>query len=103
MNTESVVNMTDKPLSEFKDGDSLYIQKMPGGSSGHIVDLLCVFRGLYRGVVTADVVSVEPDWAGGWVGKRITAVAEKCYLWGVGEGEINPRCHWFKSSKGRAE
>ena len=100
MTSDSVVNMTGKPLSEFKDGDSLYVQKM---ESGYSVDLLCAFRGLVGGAVVADVVSVDPDYRWKWKGMRVRTVARKCFLWGVGEGEVNPRCHWFKSMRGSAE
>jgi hypothetical protein len=101
MDAERTINLTDKPLCEFKDGDTLYVTKTEGG---YPVDLLCAFRGLNGPVVIVDVIDVTPDYRSNWKGKRTTTVARKCWLWGP--DETNPRdsrCHWFKSLKTKAE
>jgi hypothetical protein len=100
MDAERPINLTDKPLCEFKDGDTLYVEKMEAGYS---VTLLCAFRGLNGRVVIVDVIDVTPDYRSNWKGKRTSTVARKCYLWGP--DETNPRdsrCHWFKSLKTKA-
>lgn len=100
MDAERTINLTDKPLCEFKDGDTLYVTKTEGG---YPVDLLCAFRGINRGSVIVDVLQFWPDYQRNWKGKRTTTVARKCWLWGPDEvDKTRLRCHWFKSLKTKA-
>lgn len=100
MEAERTANMTDMPLSGFKDGDTLYVQRM---EHGYTTFLLCAFRGLLGGgTVVADVLHVWPEYVKKWDGKRISTVTRKCFLWGKSEGEVDPRCHWFKNAREKA-
>ena len=85
--------------ADLKEGDIIYIQKLVGGFSH---DLVCNFISFKSGIVKAKVFDVKPDWAKQRYislgeGEVVTARANKCFLWGISEGEINPRCHWFKN------
>lgn len=102
MDEAMVVNLTDKPLNQFKDGDSLYIQKTESGFS---VNLLCAFRGLLGGntVIATVIHTYRAEYAGRWNLRRTSTVARKCFLWGATEGEDRPRCHWFQNAKTKAK
>ena len=95
---DKVVNLTDKPITEFVPGDTIYIKKMKGGFG---IIYLCRFVSFERGIVTGDVISCEPKWACSKheikKGVQLRARLSKCYLWGLfadDELEWN-HCHWF--------
>lgn len=94
-------NWKDKPLSEFKDGETLYVQKYEGN---YTYELLCAFRSLLGGcTVVVDVLSVDPTHSRRFYeGMRTTTVVRKCFLWGVSPGETRSRYHWFKKAKDKA-
>lgn len=95
-----VENLTDKPITEFVAGDTIYITKMKSGSQ---ILHLCRFVSYEKGIVTGDVTAFEPSWAYHAVdacrGIRIRARLAKCFLWGRSPGDKMdwPHCHWFDS------
>lgn len=100
MTNERKINLTSKPLCDFRAGDTLYIQKL---ERDHNYGYLCEFIELKRGIVVARIV--EPvRFSKLAAGCTITARPTSCYLWGHTEGEMicdkpHFRCHWFKNTK----
>jgi len=97
---ERIENLTEKPITEFIEGDTIYITKMMSGSS---ISHFCKFVSFERGVVTGDVISFSPNWVYHPVdfkrGIQVRARLAKCYLWGRKEDDSLdwPHCHWFDS------
>lgn len=97
-----VVNYTTKPITEFKPGDLINVQKMRGGHGGK---LYCQFVKYEKGIVTATVKG--HDSGAQWLpteftnpGSTVTARLSKCYLWGntPSDADFNmghPHCLWF--------
>ena len=88
-----------KSPADLKERDIIYIQKLVKGFSH---DLVCKFISFKSGIVRAKVFDVKPDcekqrYISLGEGEVVTARVDKCFLWGIKEGEINPRCHWFKN------
>lgn len=83
-------------ITDLKEGDVIYIQKMKSGFS---VTIEGSFISYEKGIVTAEAVSVYPDY---WkhdfkIGDIITARPRKCYLYGKRqENMLWSRCHWCK-------
>lgn len=97
---EQIQNLIDKPLQDFRNGDTLYIVKMYNGYS---YTYLCSFIS-YRGrTVKARIVEAITPYAKLKKGDIVTAVAKSCYLWGINPADsmfgLNryPRCNWFKN------
>jgi len=92
---KEVENLTLKPLSEFQQTDTLYIQKL---KNGYAISYLCSFECIKRGIVHGKIISATPDWVRPDVGSIITARPDKCSLWGILKGERHPRCFWFSDT-----
>jgi hypothetical protein len=93
---ERVANLTYKPLSEFEQGDTIYISKMHGGFQAIY---FCVFMGFERGIVKAIVKSDGATHGRYLVGEPITTKPNKCMVWGWGPNDNWDRIHWFKKIK----
>ena len=97
---DKIENLTDKPITDFVEGDTIYVSKMQGG---HQIIYLCKFVSFERGVVTGDVVDYSPDWAHRPFelerGLQVRARLNKCYLFGrLPGGNVKwPHAHWFDS------
>ena len=80
-------------ITYLKNGDVVYVQKMESGFS---VNYECKFISFEKGIVTAEIVDAEPEWAlRGKKGEKITARKGKCFLYGKAKNEDYTRCHWF--------
>lgn len=93
MNRETHNLDNNKPLSQFVEGDTLYIQ--PPGKFGY--SYLCSFISLNRGNVTAKIIEVPHVHLKAELGRILTTRAKKCYLWGK-DDESWARCHWFQNT-----
>jgi hypothetical protein len=82
---------------DLKVRDSLFMQKIL--FSDMLYSFECEFISFSKGIVSAKVVAVEPEYGVRHVGEVVTAKVSKCYLWGCGEGERYPRCHWFRKDE----
>ncbi len=94
----TVENLTDKPITEFVPGDTIYLTKMV---RGYRHTYLCKFVEYSRGCVTGDVIDYEPNWAHTEnelkQGIRVRVRLKNCHLWGVQHGSkiTWPYCHRF--------
>lgn len=80
-------------ITDLKKGDIIYVQKMESGFS---INYECKFISFKKGIVTAEIVDTEPEWAlCGKKGEKITARMCKCFLYGKAKNEEYTRCHWF--------
>ena len=97
---ERIDNLTEKPITEFVPGDTIYISKMENGRQ---IVYFSEFVSYERGVVRGKAIDWEPGWAGTHPhddGKEVKARLSKCYLWGIFPSDIKmgmkwPHCHWF--------
>jgi hypothetical protein len=88
----------DKKITDLKEGDSLYVQKLIGGFN---VSIECTFIKYKKGKVTAKIIRTDNQWISVntlYPTGILTAKPCKCYLWGLGD---DPRmswkhCHWCK-------
>lgn len=90
-------NLSDKPLRQFRPGETLYIKREVRGFS---CMLFCRFVEIKRGMVHAEVICPDnqPEYRGRFPeGTPLAVRANACFLWGVrpGPGPKTPKCHWF--------
>lgn len=81
-------------ITDLKKGDVIYVQKMESGFS---INYECKFISFKKGIVTAEIVDTEPDWAlRDKKGEKITARKSKCFLYGKGKNNKWTKFHWFR-------
>lgn len=92
--THEIENLSDRNVRTFTKTDTVYISKLEGGYSLHY---LCKFNRIENGCVVGNAISCSPTWGmhRSSVGIEIKSRITKCYLWGKGQGDAHPRCHWF--------
>lgn len=82
-------NYTDKPITEFKDGDTIFIQENKAGfSTNYLVEFKSFERGMVKGIV---LNSDRTRYMTSHIGMEISGRISKCYTW-LNRGG----CHWFK-------
>jgi hypothetical protein len=87
-----IENLTYKPLSEFKEGDTIYISKV---HNGYQAIYYCEFKRIERGIVHATIKGQANTHGVLMDGDTITTRPTKCMLWGWGHDDNACRCHWF--------
>lgn len=88
MSKERVNNFTEKPISKFKKGDTLYASKQ---IKGYLITFYLEFISFDKGIVTGKVLEIQPNNIQGiWDGKILVNVG--------GEFKIKiTRCHTYQN------
>lgn len=95
---KEIDNYTNKPLHEFTENDTLYIQKI---ISGYMYFFLIKFKSCDKSKVTGEIIDIQPNNTKGiWINKEyfaigsdITSMIKKCYTYKRGSG-----CKWFNKN-----
>ncbi len=85
-------NLSNKPLREFTEGDTLYVKKMKNGFD---YVYFCRFLKIEKGILHVAPISCERTYAP--IPATMTARARNCYLWGQKADDPWAYCHWFGS------
>lgn len=93
-------NFQNKPLAEFKPGESVYAARDISG-----------FTKFFGGTlveVNRGAVRLRGKWLPSFRGDRVppeeveeTFRVDKCFVWGKGPKDHHDRCHWFNQGKHR--
>ena len=95
---KKIDNHTNKSISEFTNDDTLYMQKIV---NGFIYTFLIKFVKFEKGMVTGEIISIEPNHIR-WIdikgvcyeiGSEISSRILKCYTYKKLDG-----CHWFQKN-----
>jgi hypothetical protein len=91
-------NFTLKPISEFNNDDTLYIQKI---ISGYLITFFVNFIKYEKGMITGRIIEIQPNNYKGIyikdtyysIGDEIPGRISKCYTYKKDGG-----CHWFQKN-----
>jgi hypothetical protein len=92
----NVENFVDKPISEFTDKDTIYIQKIVGG---FMYTFYVQFVKFEKGILSGKIIEIQPNNVHGiWImgtfyaiGDEFSSRISKCYTFKKGRG-----CVWFQ-------
>ncbi len=92
---KSVKNLNTNPIDEFTTQDTLYIQRV---ISGMMMSIYVRFIEFKSGIVTGEIIEVQPNNARGFWDKQvyyekgsvIKTRVNKCYTYSKNG------CHWFE-------
>lgn len=97
---KEIKNFTTKPISEFTDTDTLYMQKLV---NGFMYTFFISFIKFEKSMVTGKIIDIQPNnitcvyikdvrYS---IGDEISGRISKCYTYDVIE---NGGCHWFQKN-----
>lgn len=95
---KQIDNYTDKPISEFTENDTIYMQKIV---NGYTSNFWLKFKSFSGGVVTGEILDIQPNNITSiWISKKLYHIGDeiqgsikRCYTFKTGSG-----CRWFSKN-----
>lgn len=96
---KDINNFSLKPISQFTEDSTLYMQKQ---NNGYTYTFLLKFKSFSKGIVSGEILEIQPNYSDSLclkgeylkIGSTLSGKISKCYTFQKGYG-----CHWFKKEE----